>query len=359
MATSGVKTASLPKRTRMGVIPEPHKVEFREITLPALGPGEALVRQRATAICSWEYRTYSGTQSNRFPFIGGHETAGEVIAVGESCGALKVGDRVAIGPTPCGACHWCRTGADEACEQSAPVVTYDDMWGPAGFAEYRVHPAKGLYSIGDAPYELGCLTEPLSCALHGVRMLGVTVGQDAVVIGAGVMGLMNVIALKLHGARVIVTEVDPARLALARQMGADETVDATHEDPMEAVKRLTGGRGAEHVILAIGGPKATRQGWNMVSRRGRLLLFAAAHPDVEIVSSASELHGHETGLVGTIRMDTVDFYAASRLIALGQVDLRPLVADSYALDDLKAALDAASVPNTYRTIVTSGPKQIE
>lgn len=353
MTASGDANQAVPARMKIGVITEPHHVEFRETALPAPGRGEAVVRQRATAICSWEYRTYSGTQSNRFPFVGGHEIAGEVVALGESCGDLKIGDRVAVGPTPCGACHWCRTGADRACSQSAPFVTYDEVWGPGGFAEYKVHQASGLYSIGDAPYDQASLTEPLSCALHGVRMLDVKVGQDAVVIGAGVMGLMNVLALKLHGARVIVTEVDPGRLALASRMGADEIIDATQEDPIAAVKRLTEGRGAEFVVLAIGGPKPTEQAWKMVSSRGRLLLFAAAHPDVPIVSSADELHNHESGLIGTIRMDKRDFYAASKLIGTGQVDVKPLIAATYKFDQLKEALDAASVPNTYRTIVVS------
>src|SRR5260370_12596993 len=196
--------------------------------------------------------------------------AGDVGEIGPGgANELKVGDRVAIGPSSCGRCHWCLTGQDRSCVQHyAGAGAYGDASGPGASAQYKIHPANGLYNIGDAPFDLASLAEPLSCALHCARLLDIRVGQDVVVLGAGVMGLMNVLALKQHGARVIVSEIDADRLAKAKQMGADELIDASKEDPVARVKALTEGRGAEAVVAAIGRAKANEQGAAMLSEKG-------------------------------------------------------------------------------------------
>ena len=352
--TDAAVETPLPDSMRIGTMTAPGAIEFRSADLPKPAPGEVLVRLRATAICTWEQRTYSGVQHNTFPFVGGHEIAGDVAAIGPGgANQLKVGDRVAIGPSSCGRCHWCLTGQDRSCAQHyAGAVRYGDAWGPGGFAEYKLHPANGVYSIGDTPYDLASLTEPLSCALHAARLLAPGIGQDAVVIGAGVMGLMNVLALKKHGARVIVSEIDAGRMARARQMGADEIIDASKEDPVARVKELTEGRGAEAVVSAIGHAKANEQGMAMLSEKGRFVLFAAAHPEPAFELSPNTVHNRETGVFGVVSKEKQDFYAATRLIRYAQVDLRPLVEQSYPLDRLQEAMEHAIKPGTYRIIVT-------
>ena len=329
------------------------EIGLRTVELPRPGPNQALVRLRATAICTWEQRSYSGAQSNKFPFVGGHEMAGDVVAIGPGgANLLKVGDRVALGPSSCGRCHWCLTGQDRGCVQHyAGAVVYGDAWGPGGFAQYKVHPADGLYAIGDAPYDVASLSEPLSCALHTARLLDLRVAEDVVVIGAGVMGLMNVLALKKHGARVIVSEIDTDRLALAKRLGADELIDASVEDPVARVKALTEGRGAEAVISAIGHQKANEQGVAMLSEKGRFVLFAAAHPEPEFTLSPNTWHNRETGVFGVVSKEKQDFYTAARLIRYGQVDLRPLVQATYPLERIRDAMDHAIRPATYRIVV--------
>jgi L-iditol 2-dehydrogenase len=338
---------------RIGVMAGVKDVAVREVAVPDPKPGEILVRLHATAICTWEQRTYSGAQHNTFPFVGGHESAGEIVAFGRGVSSeLDIGDRVALGPSSCGKCHWCLTGQDRACKQHyAGAVKYGDAWGPGGFAEYKSHPADGVYAVGDAPYDQAALAEPLSCALHATRMLGIYVGEDVVVLGAGVMGLMNVIAAKKRGARVIVSEIDAGRLTRARAIGADELIDASTTDPISRVRELTGGRGAEAVIAAIGHEKANEQGMAMLADRGRYVLFAAAHPEPRFTVSPNELHNRETGAFGVVSKDKQDFYAASRLIRYGQVDLAPLIDVRYPLERVGEALDHALRPGTYRVIV--------
>jgi 2-desacetyl-2-hydroxyethyl bacteriochlorophyllide A dehydrogenase len=338
---------------RVGVMAGIRDISVQDIPTPVAGPGEVLVRLRATAICTWEQRSYSGAQPNNFPFVGGHEMAGEVVAIGPDVKSdLQIGERVTLGPSSCGKCHWCMTGQDRGCKlHYAGVVKYGAVWGPGGFAEYKAHPADGVYRVGDAPFETAALAEPLACALHANRLLDHRVGRDIVVLGAGVMGLMNVIAAKQYGCRVIVSEVDPVRLQMAKRMGADELIDATKADPIARVKELTEGRGAEAVIAAIGHEKANEQGLAMLSDRGRFVLFAAAHPEPAFTFAPNEMHNRETGVFGVVSKEKQDFYAASRLIRYGLVDLSPLIDARYPLEEVGAALEHAVKPGTYRVIV--------
>lgn len=338
---------------RVGVMAGVHDISVQDIPIPVAGPGEILVRLRATAICTWEQRSYSGAQGNKFPFVGGHEMAGEVAAIGPGTDTdLQIGERVSLGSASCGKCHWCMTGQDRGCRQHYGVVSkYGPAWGPGGFAQYKVQAADGVYRVGDAPFETAALAEPLSCALHANRLLGHRVGQDVVVLGAGVMGLMNVVAARQYGCRVIVSEVDPARLAMARRMGATELIDATKVDPVARVKELTEGRGAEAVIAAIGHEKANEQGMAMLGDRGRFVLFAAAHPEPVFTVAPNEMHNRETGVFGVVSGDKQDFYTATRLIRYGLVDFSPLIDARYPLENVGAALEHALEPGTYRVIV--------
>ena len=356
VATRGAETSApaLDEQMRIGVMTGPGEIEIREVAMPRPAVNQVLVRIRATAICTWEQRSYSGQQSNRFPFLGGHEMAGEIVEIGPGVSdQFAIGDHVIIGSSACGQCHWCRTGRDRACKQHyGGAPTYGDVWGPGGFAEYKTHPASGIYKFDPSvSFDEACLAEPLSCALHAVRLLGVGVADDAVVIGAGVMGLMNVIALRKHGARVIVSEIDAGRLAKAKELGADVLIDASTEDPVARVKELTDGRGADHVITAFGSGKANEQAMAMIADRGRLMLFASAHPMTPLEIDPNLMHNRETGVIGSLSSEQVDFEVASRLIGLRGVDLRPLIQRSFPLGELRAALDASIEPGTYRMIV--------
>ena len=344
---------SVKSSFRAGAITGVGEVELVDVANRTPGYGEALVRIEATAICTWEQRTYSGAQGNKFPFIGGHEIAGRIAAIGEGYkGSLAVGDRVAVGGASCNSCHWCYTGKDRVCEQHyGGAVEYDEGWGPGGFAEMKIHPVDGLFPIGDVPAHIACLAEPLSCALHAARLSGAEVGNDVVILGAGTMGLMNLIAMKKHGARVIVSEIDADRLAKAKSMGADVIIDASKQDPVATVMELTDGRGADIVIAAIGHRVANEQGMQMIAPRGTFVVFASAHPENPIEIGPNALHNNEKRVMGVVSSEKQDFYLAAKLIRQGQVDLTPLIQNRYPLSDLSGALDEAILPGTYRIVV--------
>ena len=342
-----------PGNMLVGVIAAPHRVEMISVPVPIPGPSEVLVRIRATAICTYEQRTYSGQQANTFPWLGGHEIAGEIAAVGsEAIDSVRVGDRVAVGSAGCGRCRWCLTGQDRVCPRHYTYCQYGSAAGLGGFAEYKLHPADGVYVTGDAPFEMAALTEPLSCAVHAVRRLDVGIGDDVVVIGAGVMGLLNVVALRMRGARVIVSELDEGRRDMARRLGAHELVDAG-ADPVARVLELTDGAGVTAVIAAVGGEIANRQGMAMLAERGKLLLFAGAHPEPPLELRPNAVHNREQSVLGAVSGDKRDFYIASRLIRHGLVDLGPLVQRTFPLTRLADALEASLVPGALRIFTVS------
>jgi L-iditol 2-dehydrogenase len=348
--------STAPNTMLVGVIAAPHRVELMSVAVPAPGPGEVLVRIRATAICTYEQRTYSGQQSNTFPWLGGHEIAGEIAALGTGVtDGLRVGDRVAVGSASCGRCHWCLTGQDRACPRHYTYTRYGEVAGLGGFAEYKIHPADGVYDVGDVPFAIAALVEPLSCAVHAARMLDVGVAEDAIVIGAGVMGLLNIVALKERGARVIVSEIDESRLAMAKVMGADELVHGATEDPVARVRALTENRGATVVVAAVGGAAANEQAMAMLAERGRFLIFAGAHPEPPLELRPNGMHNREQTVVGAVSGDKQDFYVASRLIRYGLVDLSPLVQATYPLTRLAEALEESIKPGAYRIIVAPWP----
>src|ERR1700694_1904921 len=161
--------ADIPTVMRAGVLVAPRVLEVREFPVPLPGAGQALVRVRATALCTWEQRTYQGIQDIKTPFVGGHETAGIVAAVGEGVHLSSVGDHVTLGPVDCGECHYCRRGYPARCEQRLGGFSLEGAWGPWGLAEYKLVPARALFGVAaELSFAEASLAEPVSCVVHSV-----------------------------------------------------------------------------------------------------------------------------------------------------------------------------------------------
>jgi L-iditol 2-dehydrogenase len=169
-----------------GVLVAPRTLELRSFAVPEPRRGEVLVRVRATALCTWEQRTYQGIQDIKTPFVGGHETAGVVAAVGDGVRLVSPGDRVTLGPVACDECYYCRRGVPARCEQFVARFELDGTWGPWGLAEYKIVPARAAFKVPTSlSFEEAALAEPVSCVIHSVRALQPELADDVVVIGAG------------------------------------------------------------------------------------------------------------------------------------------------------------------------------
>jgi L-iditol 2-dehydrogenase len=348
-------TVELPSEMRAGVLVAPRQVELRSYPVPRPGPGQALVRVKATALCTWEQRTFQGIQDIKTPFVGGHKTAGIVIAVGEGVTLARVGDHVALGPVACDECYHCRRGFPARCEQYLGRFSIDGAWGPWGLADYKLVPARALFTVPpELSYAEASLAEPISCVVHGVRALQPQLADDVVVIGAGPMGLLNLLVLKRRGARVIVCELDATRRQKAADLGADVVLDPGDGggDAVSAVRELTGGRGADAVVAAVGSARVDELAFQLVSRTGKVVLFASAHPSAPLSVDHNLIHKNEIDVLGVEGKSVEDFLIATRLLSHRLVDVRPLIDRLVPLARIEEAFALAVRPDTYRVVVT-------
>jgi threonine dehydrogenase-like Zn-dependent dehydrogenase len=336
---------------RTAVFVAPGQVELRELPVPEPGGGKIVVGLRATALCTMEQRIYLGKQHVPLPWVGGHELAGVVTNIGDVQTTLSVGQRVALGPVSCGQCEYCRRGYDARCLTGFTRTSYLGIRGGWGLSEYRPCVPAALYPIHDhVTFEEAALSEPLSCAVHAIRALNPDLGRDVVIIGAGPMGLFNVLVARLRGARVIVSELDDARRRKAAGLGV-EVVNPGTQDVVQAVKDLTNGRRADGVIVAVGLANANRQAFEMVAPTGTVVLFANAYPAEPLNVDPNLIHKTELKVLGVEGKTVEDFAIAVKLLNDRLVDVRPIIETSFGLLQVVDALETAVRSETYRVIV--------
>ena len=309
---------------------------------------------------SWRFAkgdVYKRQVKMPLPCTGGHEVAGEIAGLGEGVNLKKwaIGDRVAVRMLyNCGECFYCRTGRTNMCERAQKKPTREGLLiGPGGLCDYVIVDTNSLFKIPDTlSYEEASLTEPLACCVHSVERANLQLGEDVVVIGGGIMGQNHVMLAKRRGCRVIMSEVDAGRRALAESLGADITFNPMEKDPVEYVKSLTEGRGADCVFNTTAIPSVVPQAIAMVGKGGRMIQYSSMHPDAPTPVSPQALHGNEIVLTGAISPDGHNFYTANRLLSAGIIDMKPLIAKKFAFADAQKAFEAAIVPGTFRVIIT-------
>lgn len=344
-------------KIRTAAVTGPQKVEILELTTPDLMPGEALVKVHAVALCTLEQRIFRGEVKMPLPCTGGHEVAGEIAALGEGVNPKKwgIGDRVSVRMLyNCGECHYCRTGRTNMCERALKKPTREGLLvGPGGLCDYIIVNTGSLFKIPDTlSYEEASLTEPLACCVHSVEHANLQLAEDVVIIGGGIMGQNHVMLAKRRGCRVIMSEVDESRRELAMRLGADITFNPLEKDPVEFVKSLTEGRGADVVFNTTAIPSVVPQAIAMLGKAGRMIQYSSMHPDAPVPVSPQMLHGSEVILTGAISPDGHNFYTANRLLSTGIIDMKPLIAKTFSFADAQQAFEAAIVPGTFRVIIT-------
>ena len=320
-----------------------------EAPRPAIShPDDVLIRIRACGICPSDLRAYTGVRAvgRGFPFTPGHEWAGEVIALGDSVGGFAVGDRVVPSwRVVCGRCYYCIRGMTNFCEN----LHLGRVRG--GFAEYGVAPAGSLLTIPEGvSYQEASFCEPLACCINGSQYSQIGFGADVVVVGAGPIGLMHLQLAKISGARVIVSDMVPERLAKAEELGADEVIDAG-QDPVQQVKALTAGRGANAVVVAVGAPKALQQALEMAGLCATVNYFAGTYPPTTIPLDPNLIHYRQIRLTGSHDFSPLDFENALRFIHLRMVRVAPLISHDLPLDETKQGFDIVAGQRGLKVVV--------
>ncbi len=348
----------LPDKIHFGVIVEGHKAEMHEGPFPEVGPEDVVIKMAACNICTTDYQQWLGLRDHQgFPMAGGHEYSGTIIQKGEAVlDSLQVGMQVGGMYGSCGMCANCRRGLTSDCQNSGGYSGPgpDGYYGQKKFADYAVLKQSVVMPINnDIPAAEAGFLEPAATVVACIKKARIKPMEDVVVIGAGTMGLVNAQVAKAWGARVIITELMPKKIARAKEMGFATVIDAANTDPVEEVKKLTGGLGADCVISAVGHTVAYKQGYQMLKQlRGRLIFFPAGYPKPEMEIDPNELHYRKVELIGTVAADSADWQDSATLISKKLIDCSySLEGQVFPLRDIQKAYEAAAIPGAYRVTV--------
>src|SRR5712671_1927672 len=262
-------------------------LEVTDLPQPSIGPDDVLVRVRACGICGSDVHGLDGSTGRRLPpLVMGHEAAGEVMELGANVTDLKKGDRVTFDSTVyCGRCFFCQRGDINLCDNREVLGVSPGPYRRHGaFAEYVSVPRRIMYRLPDnLSYEQAALIEAVSVGVHAVNLTPIVLGDVAVVIGSGMIGLATIQAAKHAGAaRVIAVDPDDGRLALARELGATETVNPKTTDPVEAIRAMTEGRGAAVALECVGATEPIQTAIASVRKGGAVTLVGNVAPEINL-----------------------------------------------------------------------------
>jgi L-iditol 2-dehydrogenase len=300
-------------------------IRIQEISHPVCGPGELLMRVEASGICGSDVMEWY--RIKKAPLVLGHEVAGEVVEAGEGVENFNAGDRiVAAHHVPCNTCRYCLTGHHTACD-TLRCTNFD----PGGFAEYVRLPAinvdRGVFLIpDDLTYEQATFHEPLGCVLRALRIARMRPGQNILIIGSGIAGLLMIHAARELGAgRILAIDPVPFRLEMASQFGADEAIPP-EENQNVILRRLTGGHLADLVFVCTAAEMAQSQALESVERGGGILFFALPDPDVKICFSVTDVFGrNDRTLTTSYGAGPYDSWAALELMRSPSIRVKDMI----------------------------------
>ncbi|WP_344321457.1 S-(hydroxymethyl)mycothiol dehydrogenase [Streptomyces macrosporus] len=344
-------------------------VTVETIVVPDPGPGEAVVKIQACGVCHTDYHYRQGGISDDFPFLLGHEAAGVVEAVGEGVDEVAPGDFVILNwRAVCGQCRACRRGRPWYCfntHNARRKMTLEDgteltaALGIGAFADKtlvaagqctRVDPSASAAVAG----LLGCgVMAGLGAALNTGN---VQRGDSVAVIGCGGVGGAAVMGARLAGAaRIIAVDIDDRKLEIARRLGATHTVNSRENDPVEAVRELTGGHGADVVVDAVGVPETYRQAFYARDLAGTVVLVGVPTPEMKLELPLLDVFGRGGALKSSWYGDCLpsrDFPMLVDLYLQGRLDLEAFVTETIALDGVEEAFARMNAGDVLRSVVT-------
>jgi len=310
-------------------------LEITDMPTPAVGTGEVLVRVEACGICGSDVHGLDGSTGRRIPpIVMGHEAAGTVEAVGAGVTRFAKGDRVTFDSTVyCGACPYCKIGQINLCDNREVIGVSEGNYRRHGaFAEYVVIPDRIMYPLpANFPFEEAAMLEAVSVAMHGVKVTPVTGAETALVIGAGMIGLLTLQAAKAAGcARVFISDVDETRLKLARQVGADEALHCSGAELLAEIKRLTGGRGVDIALEAVGLNQTVASAIDCTRKGGTVTLIGNVSPEVTL--PLQKVVVKQIKLQGSCA-SSGEYPEAIELISAGKIKVKPLITAVASLEE--------------------------
>lgn len=342
-------TESIPATMSAAVYRGMNDVRVETVSVPKIGPGELLLHVHTCGVCGTDLKKIA-TGSHSAPRIFGHETSGVVAAVGAGVTRFRPGDRVVVfHHIPCHECYYCHHNTFAQCSTYKKVgctAGFEPSGG--GFAEYvRVMDwivEQGTVLIPErVSFEQACFVEPVNTCMKGIEALRLEPGENVLAIGQGPIGIILAVLAQKAGATVTTSDLYPERLKMSISLGLQNTLDASKVDVVQAIRKQTDGRGADAVILAVGGNGLIRTAMDAARPGGRVLLFAQTQHGEAIVDPAA-ICVDEKALVGSYSA-SVDLQEESvRFVMNREMDLERLISHRFPLQESAQALDLAAHP---------------
>lgn len=316
-------------------------IRLEETPIPAIGEDEVLVEMEACGICGSDLMGWY--LKNRAPLVLGHEPTGTILKAGNKVKKFSVGDRVFVHHhVACLTCHYCIHGDYTLCEQFHK--THID---PGGLAEYFRVPAPNLQidtlKIPETlSFEEATLIEPIGCCIRALRKSGVQAGDTVVVVGAGTTGIIHTSLAKIFGAtKTIVSDLIDYRLQMAKNFGADVTVNPENEGLEQIVKAETDGIGADLVVVTAPSIEAYKTGLSVCRKGGKLCVFAPTGPGKYLQITPKELFFSEIQIIPSYSTSHLETRTALELLKTGRINVKELITHRFRLEEAAKAFKTA------------------
>jgi L-iditol 2-dehydrogenase len=344
---------TIPSTMRAVVYRGVNDMRVEAVPVPRIGAGELLVKIATCGICGTDLKKIH-TGSHSVPRIFGHEMSGTIVAAGQGVTSYQVGERVVVHHhVPCGQCYYCRKQTPTQCPLYKKVgVTAGFEPSGGGFAEYIrvmdwIVEGRGVVRIPDGvPFEQAAFVEPLNTVLKGVKLLNLAADDTVLVIGQGPIGLMHAALARRTGAKVLTSDLYPERHRIAARFGLQHSIDAGRENVVEKVLQATDGRGADAVVLAVGGNTLIKTAMDAVRPGGRVMLFAQTQHGEAAVDPGAVCMDEKT-LMGSYSSSFEILDEVTDLAFGGYrngFDLTQLISHRFPLERAVEAIEIASHP---------------
>lgn len=319
------------------------KMEIRDIEMPKAGAKEVLVELEYVGICGSDVHYFHDGRCGDYKvegdFMLGHECAGTVVELGEGVENLKVGDKVALEPgITCGQCEFCKTGRYNLCPDVQFLATPPVQ---GCYENYIAFPENMCFKLPkNISTKEGALVEPLSVGMHAANQGDVKLGDSVVILGAGCIGLVTLLACKAHGATdITVVDVIPKRLDYAMKLGATRVINGKEVNAVEEMDKLTGGAGVDKVFETAGSPVTIQQTPYMVKNGGTIVLVGISAQE-KIEYNFAKIMAKEAKIESVFRYRNI-YPQAIAAIADGMIDVSGIVTHEFDFDDIQEAFDCA------------------
>jgi L-iditol 2-dehydrogenase len=335
----------------------PNQLKVEDVPYPTLPQGGLILKVEACGVCGSDLRTFEhGMRFAEGSQILGHEIAGQVVEVGQDATDYKVGERLAVAAdVHCGHCYYCLRALYNLCESWQLIGTHY----PGGFSEYMLLDEAILRRgiVHRTPQGVSgpaaALAEPASSVLASQFNAQVEVGETVVIFGAGPIGCLHVEVTRDRGAKPVVVELSPPRLAVAEGLGLEKALLAGRSDVVAEVRALTGGRGADVAIVAAPSKKAQAQALEVVRKRGRIVFFGGL-PQAEQMASLNTnlIHYNELAVIGAFSYHPRFHELALDQIARGKIRAEKIITGLYPLQRIVEAIGAARSGAEVKVVIT-------